>query len=163
MEYAMPIDNCDYMSMKYVGWQENNECIKKYFSQNTVKIISNKVTELLMGVNPQNRPILVPDKTICSVMSTIYYNFRPPTGDIYGRYNVPNGMGPEDYVQNMIDQVIEVIVSDVSSNLLMEENNAKLSIWTTVYGDFNEHGLRQVPPIKVRNKRPQPMQFMMNY
>ena len=45
----------------------------------------------------------------------------------------------------------------------MEENNKKLSIWTTVYGDFNAHGLRQHPPIKIRKKRPDPFQFHMRY
>ena len=45
----------------------------------------------------------------------------------------------------------------------MEENNRKLTIWTTVYGDFNQHGLQQHSKIKVRNKRPNPMEFNMNY
>ena len=41
--------------------------------------------------------------------------------------------------------------------------NEKLTIWTTLLGDFNEHGLRQYPPIKLRNKRPDPMLFHMRY
>ena len=45
----------------------------------------------------------------------------------------------------------------------MEENNRKLTIWTTVYGDFNAHQLRQHAPIKVLNKRPNPMEFHMRY
>ena len=76
---------------------------------------------------------------------------------------MPSGNSSESYVQNMIDQVIEVITSDVSNNLEMEENNRKLSIWTTVYGDFNQSGLRQHAPIKIRKKRPQPLMFNMNY
>ena len=165
MEYAVAINKpiIDDNYIKHVGYKQNNICISEYFSENTVKIISQKVTQLLEGVDPNNRPIIVPDKTIYSVMDSIYTNYRPPTGDIYGRYNVPSGSSSESYVQNMIDQVIEVIVSDVKSNLGMEECNSKLSIWTTVLGDFNKHGLMQHPPIKIRNKRPAPMQFNMNY
>lgn len=165
MEYAVALNDTFYDDnfQKHVGYKQNNVSIQKYFSPETIQTISAKVTELLQGIDPQNRPIIVPDKTISSVMSTIYNNYRPPTGDIYGRYNVPSGTSSESYVQNMIDQVIEVITSDVKNNLGMEECNSKLSIWTTVYGDFNTHGLQQHPKIKVRNKRPTPMLFQMNY
>ena len=166
MEYAVEIDDtytCNDGFIKYVGYQESNSCIQKYFSLETVQPISHKVTQLLMGVNAQNRPIIVPNKTICSVMDAIYSNYRPPTGDIYGRYNVPTGESTTSYVQSMIDQVIEIIVADVRNNLETEENNSKLSIWSTLYGDFNQQGLQQHSKIKVRNKRPTPMQFQMNY
>ena len=149
--------------IRHVGYEESNQCIKKYFSKDTVDIISHKITQLLQGVDPQNRPIIVPDKTIYQIMDSIYTSYRPPTGDIYGRYNVPSGTSSTSYVQNMIDQVIEIITSDVRNNLGMEECNSKLSIWTTVYGDFNKCGLKSHAPIKVRNKRPTPMQFNMNY
>ncbi len=166
MEYAAKFEDgvmLDENHMRYVGFVEDNPGIKRYFSTDTVKIISKKVTELLMGVDPLNRPIIVPDNRIIPVMNDIYQSFRPPTSDIYGRYNVPTGTGEDDYVQSMIDQTIEVITSDVRNNLEMEENNKKLTVWTTVYGNFNEHGLVQHPKIKVLNKRPNPMEFNMNY
>jgi len=164
MEYGESINQvCDYNYIRHPGWEESNVCIKKYFSPETVRLISSKVTELTMGVDPNNRPIVVPYETICSVMNDIYTSYRPPTGDIYSRYIVPSGMGAESYVQSMIDQVIEIIVSDIRNNLGMEECNRKLSIWTTVLGDFNDNGLRQHPPIKVRNKRPTPFQFHLRY
>lgn len=166
MEYATKIcqpEECDLGYIKHVGYTESNVCIQKYFDVSTVRTISHKVTELLQGVDPQNRPIIVPNKTICSVMNDIYSSYRPPTGDIFSRYIVPSGTSSESYVQNMIDQVIEVITSDVRNNLGMEECNKKLSIWTTVLGDFNAHGLQQHPKIKVRHKRPNPFQFHMNY
>jgi hypothetical protein len=165
MEYATKIsdDICDSNYMRFVGYKEDNPCIRKYFDISTVRTISKKVTELLQGVDPQNRPIIVPDNTICSVMSEIYNSFRPATGDIYSRYIVPSGSSTESYVQVMIDQVIEVITSNVRNSLEMDENNRKLSIWTTVYGDFNEHGLRQYAPIKTLVKRPHTFQFNMNY
>jgi hypothetical protein len=161
MEYGENL--CDFGYIKHVGYSESNACIAKYFDPNTVDIISYKVTELLQGVDPQNRPIVVPKPIICSVMNSIYESYRPPVGDIYSRYIIPTGTSSESYVQNMIDQVIEVITSDVRNNMEMAENNSKLSVWTTVYGDFNEHQLRQHAPIKVRNKRPTPLQFNMNY
>ena len=118
-----------------------------------------------MGVDPQNRPIIVPDKQIGFVMDTVYTNFIPyNAGDIYTRYVVPNGNNTDSYVQNMIDQVIEIIYSDVKNNLEIDQNNAKLSIWTTILGEgMNEHQLRSFPPLKTLLKRPAPMQFNMNY
>ena len=148
---------------KYVGYQDTNPCIEKFFNKQTVNTISKKITQLLMGVHPENRPIIVPDKTIYHVMDNIYYSYRPPTGDIYGRYNVPTGTTTRSYVQDMIDQVIEVIVSDVKISYETDANNAKLSVWTTVLGNFNDHGLRSHPIIKTLLKRPAPFQFNMNY
>ena len=124
--------------------------------------MSCKITELLMGVNKDNRPIIVPDKTICSVMSAVYENFRPETGDIFGRYNVPKARAT-NYVQRMMDEVINIITTDVKVNLGMEECNQKLTKWTTVLGDFNVHGLRSHSKIRLREKRVQPMMFNMNY
>lgn len=144
---------CDDNFTRFVGWKESNICIKKYFSQETVNTISTKLSDLLQGVDPKGRPIIVPDKTICSVMSQVFTNYRPATKDIYGRYNVPSNTA-ESYVQSMIDQTIEIIFSDVLNNLGMDEVNSKLSAWNTVLGDFNENGLRSHPVIKIREKRP---------
>lgn len=154
----------DYNYIRHPGWKEDNVCIRKYFGPQTVRTISRKITELLQGVDKQNRPIIVPDNTIHSVMNEIYTSYRPQTGDIYGRYTVPRSE-PENDVQSMIDQVIEVITSDVRTNLGMQECNEALSVWTTVLGDFNEHGLRQHSKIKVRerNTSHRGMVSFMNY
>ena len=165
MEYGTTICGqiCDNNFMKYVGYTENNGCIKEYFSPETTKLISKKVTELTLGIDHKNRPILVPDKVICSVMSNIQDNYRPETGDIYSRYNIPSG-GVLNMVQRMIDLTIEVIVNDIRVNLGMDECNRKLSIWTTVLGDFNKHGLRQHSKITgIRHKKPMSMSFFQNY
>lgn len=165
MEHGTSIYNneiCNSNFMKYVGW-EDDECTKKYFNKKTIELISRKVTELTLGVDPKNRRIKVPEKTICSVMSAIYTSFRPPTGDIYSRYIIPSGMSPENYIQKMVNQVIQRIVAEITTTLGMEEHNRSLTIWTTLLGDFNEKGLRSHAPIKVLNKRPNPMQFNMNY
>lgn len=155
-------DICDSNYFRHVGWRENNKSIRKYFSPETINIISRKITELLQGVDQKNRPIIVPKNAICNIMSTVYDNFRPETGDIYSRYNIPT-RNQQSHVQNMIDQVIEIIVSQVKSEIGFQQSNAKLTKWTTVLGNFNVHGLTQTPPIKVLQKRPDPMMFNMNY
>lgn len=166
MEYATNITGniCDDNYQRFVGYTEyNNPAINKLYNPKTIKSISNKITELLMGVDPQNRKIIVPDNTICGIISQCCDSYRPPTGDIYSRYNIPTGQAPVNHVQNIINQTIQIITSEVRNNLEMEQNNQKLTAWTTVLGDFNEHKLRQHAPIKILNKRPNPMQFNMNY
>ena len=163
MEYATEIcgEICNDQFIKHVGYIDNI-CIQNLYSKGNINKISCKITELLMGVNKDNRPIVVPDKTICSVMSAVYENFRPETGDIYTRYNIPKAREP-DFIQRMIDQVINIITTDVKVNLGIDECNRNLSIWTTVLGDFNLHNLRSHSKIKLRERRPQPMAFQMNY
>ena len=153
------------LETKYVGFNDFDLCLRQFFSQNTIDIISHKITQLLMGVDPQNRPIIVPDRQIGFVMDSVYKNFTPyNAGDIYTRYDIPSGSNTQSYLQNMVDQVIEIIYSDVKNNLEIEQNNAKLSIWTTVLGEgMNQHQLRSFAPIKTRLKRPAPMQFFQNY
>ena len=140
MEHGSKINSGDLMLdqnyTRYIGWEEVGDSIKDFYSSNTVKTISNKVSELLRGVDHLNRKIVVPDQTVINVMNGIETTYRPETGDIFGRYNVPKS-GPTNHVQVMIDQTIELITSDVRNNLEMEENNKKLTAWTTVYGDFN--------------------------
>ena len=168
MEYAIQLNDTDcipvrnYDFNRYVGYA-GQEDIDKYFDPMTVSLISKKITQLLQGVDPKNRPIIVPDQMILNVLDSVNLNFRPPTGDIYARYNIPTGENCPSYIQQMIDQAIEIIYADVKNNLEMEENNKKLTIWTTVLGDFNEHQLRSHSIIKVQEKRPNPMQFNMNY
>ena len=153
---------CDFNYLRYPGWSEGNLCIRELFSPETIQLISRKVTELTRGVDSKNRKIIVPDARICEVIDGIYQAFRPPTGDIFSRYIIPNNE-QANMVQSIIDQSIEVIVSNIRGQLGMEQQNQTLSAWVTVMGDFNASGLRQFPPIKVQGKRPSTMQFNMNY
>lgn len=153
---------CDYNYLRFAGWQETNACISSYYSKNTVKTISKKITELTKGLDKYNRPIVVPDEQICKVMDGVYRNYTPPVGDIYSRYIVPNNE-QENRVQSMIDQTIEVIVSNIRNTYGMNEWNESLSAWVQVYGNFNPQNLRAHDIIKVKGKRPAVMQFNMNY
>jgi hypothetical protein len=153
---------CDSNYMRYVGWDESNPAVQSLYSKETIKLISKKVTELTRGVDPENRPILVPDNRICEVLDGIYSNYRPNVGDIYTRYILPNN-AQQDQVASVIDQAIEIIVGNIRNQIGMERNNEKLTAWIQLYGDFNTGGLRQHAPIKIREKRPSTMQFFQNY
>jgi len=160
MEYAVPIEN-NFDYLRYVGYQENG--YNSLFSQNTINTISRKVTELTMGVDPQNRRIVVPNDSIIGVLNSIWENFVPNVGSIYSRYTIPSGENQSNRIQYVIDQTIEVLVSNIQTNYGMELSNSKLTVWTTVLGDHNEHGLRSHDIIKVSRKHPARMQFNMNY
>jgi len=153
---------CDYNFLRHAGWQEPDECIKSYFSQPTIDVISRTVSQLTLGVDKKNRKIIVPDSTICSVMDSVYQSYRPPTGDIFTRLSIPDSDNT-NMVASMIDRVIEIIVSNIRIQTGMERANEKLTVWVQLMGDFNPNGLRQVPPIKTLEKRPSTMQFNMNY
>ena len=163
--------SCDYNSLRHVGWHRtDNEFTKTLFSKRNIDLISRKVTELTMGVDPDNRPITVPDENICWVLDSVYTGYTPVIGGIYTKDIMPltgnyqgTGLLPDDYIRDMIDQTIEGIVSQVRNLFGTIQNNAKLTVWTTVLGDFNEHGLRSHSQIKVRNRKPQAMAFNMNY
>lgn len=150
MEYAQNINNGDFI--RYVGYTESTPGIKNLFSDANLNTISYKITQLLEGIDPEGRSIVVPKSTISGVIDNIYQSQKPAVGDIFTRYIVPTNNGCEDMVQNIINQTIEVIVSDIRNTIGMDEHNKSLSIWTTVLGDFNEHQLRGHAPIKIREK-----------
>ena len=155
----------DLNSMKYVGWNidNGNDCAKTLFTQQVVKFISNKITQNLEGVDPAKRSIIVPDESIISVMNSIYSTHRPRTGDIFSRYTIPDSGPPVDMRQDIIDRTIETITDQARNEIEMREHNSKLTQWTTLLGDFNAQGLRAHPIIKTRRKRPNNMEFNMNY
>jgi len=156
-------NNYNLNFMRHVGYtDDHNECLVHLFSDDNITKIQNKITELLIGLLPNNRKIVVPKQTISSVLSDIYENRSPPEGDIYTKYNIPIDT-PLSFTQYLEDQAISIIIADVRNNLGMIMCNSKLTAWTQVYGDFNEHGLRSHPPIKIRNRRPNPMEFFSNY
>jgi hypothetical protein len=148
--------NQQYLS--HVGYRDTNDAIAGFFSQETAKLISSKVTELLKDFHP----VIVPCERVVEVMNDIYRGYRPPTGDIFTRYHIPSAENP-NMVDAMINQVIQVIVNDIKNNLLNEQRNSKLDNWVVLYGNFNKWGLRQHPPIKTRDKKPKTMLFNMNY
>jgi hypothetical protein len=141
----------------------NNDLAKQLFSNNTICLLSKEITKYLDGVRNDGKRIIVPDSTILSVLSTVFENYRPNTLDIHSRYNImSNNNNSIDY-NYIIAQTVNIIVEDVKLNIETEQQNSKLTIWTTVLGESNEHGLRSHDQIKLRKKRPTPMLFHMNY
>jgi hypothetical protein len=146
--------------LSHVGYQNTNAAIEGFFSLETAKLISLKVTELLRDFYPAG--IIVPCERVVEVMNDIYRAYRPSTGDIFTRYNISSNEN-NNMVDEMINQVIQVIASNIKNSLQTEQQNSKLDNWVVLFGDFNEWGLRQHAPIKTRNKKPKTMLFNMNY
>lgn len=149
------------MDTRYVGYSSTNAAsaaVRVLYSPETIKYIQKVVFDTLKCSYPQG--VIIPCKTIANVVDQVYSNFRPSTGDIYGRYTIPtNELAPYD---DILNQVINILVSDVRNNIGIQVND-NLSIWTTVLGDFNREGLRSHTPIKVLDKHPQRGLFFENY
>ena len=148
---------------RHVGWSTSEqEFDKLFFSTKTVKYISERLKELLKCLRKDKRPIIVADKVISHMMSEVFSKNRPQLGDMYTMLNIP----PEnlrDDMHTMCEMVIEMIFSTIKTEYEMEENNKGLTIWTSVLGDFNAHGLRQYTTIKLNEKNINKVRFNMNY
>lgn len=145
---------CDENYMRHVGWNEGSDSqTQNFFSPLTVQYISRKVSELCEGLDTQNRKIVVPNDVICHIMSTVYNTRNPRVGDIYSTFTMPQEQDVS-ILQTMIDRTINIIYSNVKTDILRERHNCQLSIWDTVLGPFNKHGLQSHPKIKLKNKHP---------
>jgi hypothetical protein len=65
---------------------------------------------------------------------------------------------PEHLLQDVVTFMSEYIRSEYE----LAENNAGFSAWSALYG-ANDHGLRAHSQIKLRERRPTPFQFNMNF
>ena len=160
--------NCEdpINSMRFVGWDYTTKALgtpyEYLFNQQTITTVSTKISQILEGVIP-GKKIVYPDERIREVIGQIFYNSkRPNIGDIASKDIIPHEQARND-IRFIIAQTIEIITKTLRTEIEMTENNKKLSIWNSVYGEFNEKGLRAHPPIKIRKKRPQRMMFNMNY
>jgi hypothetical protein len=151
---------------QFVGWDtitDWNPLTQKLFTKTTVHVIQQKVADYLTGVDANGRRIIPSERVVITALFGIFREHAPRTGDIYGRYLVVDDSKRDDYAY-IVDKTISLLVQGIRDDLGMAEQNQKLTIWTTVLGDFNEHGLRQHPPLKINNgKRPDPMLFHMRY
>jgi hypothetical protein len=151
---------------QFVGWEtisDWNPLTQKLFTKTTVHVIQQKVADYLTGVDSNGRRIVPSERVVVNALFGIFREHAPRTGDIYGKFLVVDDSKRDDYAY-IVDKTISLLVQGIRDDLGMAEQNQKLTIWTTVLGDFNEHGLRQHPPIKINNgKRPDPMLFHMRY
>jgi hypothetical protein len=112
-----------------------------FFSKDNINYMSREITKKLNGVHPKNMNIIVPNKTIISVMDSIYNNT------------------PKD-IDKMIMMTISYISDYIRNEYEIEAQNSKLNIWVTNFGE--ETSLRQHSGIKLNEKRT-PLHFNMNY
>lgn len=136
---------------RHTGYDPSSPCYSKYFNQKTVDIISRQISLNLLGLLPNNQVIKVTDNVIGHVMSSVYQDRMAKVADIYTIYTIPDSR-PVDFVNEMIDRVINIITENIRTEYEMISNNQKLTKWTTVLGDFNKHNLRSHSEIKIRER-----------
>lgn len=134
-----------------------------FFSDRTYQYIKSNLDSLLSDIT--ERPILVTEKVIRSVMENIFNNNRPAAiGDIYSKYHMTGLDCAHTFDLNkMVQEVIEVIFSVIRNEYQMATINRSMSAYNALYGTSNECGLLAHPPIKLLERRPMPMQFNMRY
>jgi hypothetical protein len=150
----------------HVGWEQTSDdsvALNYLFSNNTLNLISNEISNALRGVDPEGRRIIIPNDKIANVLSSVFRNgTRTEIGNIYSTFTIPDIQSRND-IRNIINQTINIVVSAIKNEIEIIENNKKLSVWNTVLGDFNTQGLRQYAPIKLKTRHPMYMAFQMNY
>jgi hypothetical protein len=134
-----------------------------------------------MGVD--KRPIRVTGQVVENVLDSFLNNHRAFPGDIHTRYNIPgdgNFSGDFGRVRTdadllslstdnvglssnyIINQVVEFMAEHIKTEYEINTNNKRFSAWSALYG-ANDLGLRAHAPIKLREKRPAPLQFHMKF
>jgi len=152
--------------MANVGWDvtaDQNEQLDYLYSDSNLDQLSKTITSALQGVDPYNRNIIVSKENIASVLSNVYrFGTRQNIGDIHSRFIIPQSQ-PRCDIRSINNQTMNIIISQIKNQTEMETNNKKLTVWSTLLGDFNKEGLRSHAPIKIRRNHPQYMAFNMNY
>jgi len=117
------------------------------FNDNMIKYVSGMVTDVLKrsGYN-----VIVPDDKIVHVITEVYKNNYPNTGDIYTRF-IMDGIGgsKRDDIDQILDKSIEIITSQIRDEFDMIKNNQCYSVWNQILGEQNPLGIRRYPPIKL--------------
>lgn len=141
---------------QHVGRNHDNSiALRSLFSIENLLRISHMITERLRDLVPEG--LVVPFNTISNVLKALYEAYRPPMGNPMTMYNVVS----DDVCLDLSNQAINIITQQVRDEIVAEQNAKKLTIWTTVLGDHNQHGLRAHSSIKLKQRRPTPMMFNM--
>jgi len=108
--------------------------------------------------------MVVSDRSIAQVISSVYQDRQKKIGDIYTLFNIPEteNIGILEYIAL---RTIYIITTELKNEYDIINNNRKLTAWNTVLGDFNENGLMSHSKIKVRrrNTNNRGMVTFMNY
>jgi hypothetical protein len=160
--YQQKYEDRSYGNLRNVLWSSSNIDQEQYplvFSDINLTNIQNqilKITREKIGTG-----YLVPKDKIVFVLSSLYENLTTTTGDPITRENVPyNSEARSDKVTLT---TINFIVTHILNEVRQKTCNENLTVWTTVLGEGNSHNLRSHSHIKVREQRPTPLQFHLNY
>ena len=148
---------------RHVGWEQYQN-INDLFTQDTIDYISNAISNNLKDLHPEGKKMVVSDRSIAQVISSVYQDRQKKIGDIYTLFNIPEteNIGILEYIAL---RTIYIITTELKNEYDIINNNRKLTAWNTVLGDFNENGLMSHSKIKVRrrNTNNRGMVTFMNY
>lgn len=113
-----------------------------------VKIVSDQVYNYF--IEKYNKEIIVPFHSVDGVLRTVFENRTVVVGNPFTRYIVP----PDDNRDSIIHQSIQIIVSQIETEMLIQKKNETLSVWNAQLGHQNPHGLLAHSHIKLNQKRP---------
>lgn len=164
-EWGQP-DIRDSNSYAFVGYDTtfiDFELTRQVFCPQNIGKLSAIITELTKDCDPYGRKIIVPPERIAQVLSSVFrYGHRTHIGDIRTKDVIPQDHSRDD-LTCINKQALQIIISTIRNEYDTIKNNQQLSVWTTVLGDFNDHGLRSHDVLKIRRHMPQRMMFNMNY
>ena len=135
---------------RHVGWEQYQN-LNNLFTQDSIDYISQQISKNLEGLNPDGKKMVVSDKSIAQVISSVYQDRQNKIGDIYTLFNIPETQDI-DMIDYIILRTIYIITTELRNEYEVINNNRKLTAWTTVLGDFNQNGLRSHDNIKVRQR-----------
>ena len=123
-----------------------------------------KVLEILEN-NKDGKDIVVSQENICGILTSVinnYYALDDQPG-LNTLFQIPTRNGNLSKKDKCIIRTINIIVNYIRTETERINCNKTLSIWNSVYGDFNEKGLRAHPPLKILENSPNKPEFHMRY
>lgn len=145
----------------FVAYEQPNG-LNYLFSDENIDKVRTILADLLKCLRKDGRPIVFTRGVVAQALSQMDQNAARQIGDMYTIYNIPQATRRDD-IARFNEMAIQFLYNQVKTEYEMDQANKKLTIWTTLLGDFNEHGLRQYSTIKLNNKPINKLRFNMNY
>lgn len=170
MEYAVSLNPNpkNLNSLRYIGYDEKSNALfyRSFFTPETIKYIRTTCQNYLMPI--LNKPVFISNENITGMLSSVAnQELGNNVPDIYTKdtFNVAENSIPHYNFNRIIQITIEAIIRNVRTPYeLAKVNNEAFTVWSSVgLGTGNESGLLPHSKIKLREKRPTPMLFNMNY
>tara|TARA_B100001769_G_C22014395_1_gene545141 strand:- start:363 stop:866 length:504 start_codon:yes stop_codon:yes gene_type:complete len=165
-EYGVSLQNKpqNLSAMRHVGLMCDNDSPGKnmyqvLYSQETVNYICQTVTKYLYPI--MNKAVIIPDEQIREMINSVWETEKG--GDMANIYTKDTFDFNKNFFNRIVGITIQSITSQIKNQYEMTVVNNSLDIRNSLYGDFNECGLRAHSKIKLRENRPPSMQFHMHY